>query len=218
LRTSPTADRSIDATLLRTLKPHTAPVVVAAVDPTSTLLATGGADGIVKVWDIKGGFTTHTFHGHSGIISALHFFHVDTSATSAENKSRKRKSRSGDDDAADATAGYRLASGGEDGKVRIWDLHKRKPVATLDSHVSVVRSLDFSSERQLLLSASRDKTVITWDAKTWQSKLTAPILETVERAGFVANGDFFFTGGENARVRIWDMAGHERTEEQEPGV
>ncbi|KAH0296299.1 hypothetical protein KCU74_g20074, partial [Aureobasidium melanogenum] len=54
LRTSPTADRSIDATLLRTLKPHTAPVVVAAVDPTSTLLATGGADGIVKVWDIKG--------------------------------------------------------------------------------------------------------------------------------------------------------------------
>ena len=32
LSTSPTADNSIDATLLRTLKPHTAPVVVAAVD------------------------------------------------------------------------------------------------------------------------------------------------------------------------------------------
>jgi U3 small nucleolar RNA-associated protein 13 len=207
-------DTSIDATLVRTLKPHTAPVVVAAVDPTSTLLATGGADGIVKVWDIKGGFVTHTFHGHSGIISALHFFHVDSSSD-AQNQSRKRKSGH---EPSDTTAGYRLASGGEDGKVRVWNLHTRKAVASLDSHVSVVRSLDFSSKHQLLLSASRDKTVITWDAKTWQSKLTAPILETVERAGFVANGDFFFTGGESARIRIWDMAGNERTEEQEPGV
>lgn len=218
LTPSPSSDPAIDATLVRTLKPHTAPVVVAAIDSTSTLLATGGADGIVKVWDIRGGFVTHTFHGHSGIISALHFFQVDSSAT--ETKSRKRKSRSGndDEDASDATTGFRLASGGEDGKVRIWDLHRRKALASLDSHVSVVRSLDFSPERQLLLSASRDKTVIAWEAKTWQPTLTAPILETVERAGFVGKGDFFFTGGEMGRIRVWDMAGNERTQEQEGGV
>lgn len=220
---SPSGDSVINATLLRTLKPHTAPVVVAAVDSTGTLLATGGADGVVKVWDIRAGFTTHTFHGHSGIISALHFFHQDVTNTEAQSKSRKRKSRSaqdGDDDnnINDSTVGFRLASGGEDGKIKVWDLHKRKPVATLDSHVSVVRSLDYSSQRQVLLSSSRDKTVIAWSTKTWQATVTTPILETVESAGFVANGDFFYTAGENARVRIWDASGAERTRDQEPGV
>lgn len=218
------SDNTIETKLVRTLKPHTAPVVVAAVDASSTLLATGGADGVVKVWDIRGGFTTHTFHGHSGVISALHFFQVEVSSADSKQKSRKRKSRSGRDDdeamedAPDSTIGFRLASGGEDGKIRVWDLHKRKSVATLESHVSVVRSLDFSSQQGLLLSASRDKTVIAWDSKGWQPKSTVPILETVERAGFVANGTVFYTGGENCRIRIWDLAGNERTQEQEPGV
>jgi len=197
-------------------------VVVSAVDSTGTLLATGGADGVVKVWDIRAGFTTHTFHGHSGLISALHFFQVEPSDAEPQPKSRKRKSRSGDDqmtdDSAETTTTFRLASGGEDGKIHVWDLHKRKSVATLNSHVSVVRSLDYSSQRQLLLSSSRDKTVIAWSSKTWQPVLTAPILETVESAGFVANGDFFYTGGENARIRVWNMNGTETTREQEPGV
>ena len=57
-----------------------------------------------------------------------------------------------DGDASDATRNFRLASGGEDGKIRVWDLHKRKSVAVLDSHVSVVRSLDFSPQTGLLLS------------------------------------------------------------------
>lgn len=219
------SDGAIESTLLRTLKPHAAPVVVAAVDSTGTLLATGGADGVVKVWDIRGGFVTHTFHGHSGIISALHFFQVIASSADAQPKSRKRKSRSGKDDisaiddaASETTTGFRLASGGEDGKVRIWDLHKRRAIATLDSHVSVVRSLDYSSQQELLLSASRDKTTIAWSSKTWQAVSTTPVLETVESAGFVANGEYFYTAGENARIRIWDVSGNERTEEQDAGV
>lgn len=223
LAASTSINPEINTTLLRTLKPHSAPVVVAAVDSTGSLLATGGADGIVKVWDIRAGFTTHTFHGHSGIISALHFFQVEPSTTDVQAKSRKRKSQSGkdddvNDDSTESTSAYRLATGGEDGKVKVWDLNKRKAVATLDSHVSVVRSLDYSSQQQVLLSASRDKTVITWSSKTWQPIATAPILETVESAGFVANGDFFYTAGENARVRVWDVNGTERTQEQEPGV
>ena len=225
LSPSATSDAAIDARLVRSLKPHTAPVVTSAIDSTGTLLATGGADGVVKVWDIRRGFTTHTFHGHSGVISALHFFQVEVSVEEPRSKSRKRKSRHEqdapitlDDASVEATSGYRLASGGEDGKIRIWDLHKRKSAATLDSHVSVVRSLDYSSANQMLLSASRDKTVIAWDSKSWQAKVTVPVLESVESAGFVANGECFYTGGESARLRMWDVSGRERTEEQEAGT
>ncbi|KAK4981064.1 hypothetical protein LTR28_007117 [Elasticomyces elasticus] len=197
-----------------------------AVDSTGTLLATGGADGVVKVWDIRGGFVTHTFHGHSGVISALHFFQVDGSLAETGSRSRKRKSRQQNYSAPEAeaeaeneaTVGYRLASGSEDGNIRIWDLHKRKSVTTLDSHVSVVRSLEFSPEQNILLSASRDKTAILWDSGMWTARTTVPVLEGIEKAGFLSHGSFFFTGGETARVRIWDVDGKERTEEQDEGV
>ncbi|KAI7015795.1 small nucleolar ribonucleoprotein-like protein complex subunit [Hortaea werneckii] len=224
LQPSQTLDEGIDARLLRTLKPHSTPVVTATVDSTSSLLATGGADGVVKVWDLRGGYTTHTFHGHSGVISALHFFQVDPADSEPSSKSKKKKSkqRSAEEEETQldqATAGYRLASAGEDGRVRVWDLHKRKSAATLDGHVSVVRSLSFSPELKVLLSASRDKTVALWDAKSWQQMSTVAVLEGVESAGFVGGGRFFYTGGETARLRLWSTeAGVEITQEQEQGV
>lgn len=213
----------LTARLERTLKPHTAPVVTCAIDSSSTLLATGGADGVVKVWDIRRGFTTHTLHGHSGVVSALHFFQVDASEPDVSSKNRKRKSRKDEDsDMLDvssvATAGFRLASGGEDGKVRVWDLHKRKSIAVLDSHVSVVRALDYSPTNRSLLSAGRDKTVILWNAKTWEQTTTMPVLEAIEAAGFVGSGNHIYTGGETARLRIWSISGQEVTEEQEVGL
>ncbi|EME39592.1 hypothetical protein DOTSEDRAFT_56926 [Dothistroma septosporum NZE10] len=215
-------DDSVEPKLVRNLKPHITPVVVLATDATSSLLATGGADGVVRVWDIRGGFATHTFHGHSGVISALHFFQVDPE-TEQSSKSKKKKSKQKNEDAEpvqdEAMAGYRLASGGEDGRVRVWDLHKRKSTANLESHVSVVRSLDYSPEQRLLLSASRDKTVILWDSQKWQIASTGAVLETVEKAGFLEAGHYFYTGGETARLRVWSTrGGNEVTEEQESGA
>lgn len=216
-------DLEYEAHLVRTLKPHTTPVVTIAIDSSGSLLATGGADGQIKVWDIRGGFVTHTFHGHSGVISALHFFEVDPVAEQQPTKSKKRKSKQLNEDAEDAqseaTAGYRLASGGEDGNIRVWDLHKRKSIALLDSHVSVVRALDYSPQRKALLSASRDKTAILWDPRTWQAVSTVAVLETIEAAGFIEDGTFFYTGGETARLRVWSTAnGSEVTEDQESGA
>lgn len=208
---------TIETQLLRTLKPHTAPVVTTAIDDTESLLATGSADGTVKVWDIKQGFTTHTFHGHGGVISALKFFQVSSSSADAKARAQQPKNLRLQNSDQTATAGFRLASGSEDGKIRIWDLHKRKGVASLDSHVSVVRDISYAPSENILLSGSRDKTLIVWDAKTWGIKRIIPVLESIEAAGFLSDDTLCYCAGENGRLRIFDCErGSEITQDQEP--
>ena len=85
------------------MKPHETPVSVIESESTSTLVATGGAEGFVKVWDIEGGYMTHSFKGHGGLVSALKFW-------------RGKEGK------------WRLASGSEDCKIRIWDLVKKRYV------------------------------------------------------------------------------------------
>jgi U3 small nucleolar RNA-associated protein 13 len=225
----------VEPTLLRTLKPHLAPVITSTTDSSGSLLATGGADGVVKIWDIRGGFVTHNFHGHSGVISALHFFELPADLSqnsedhrSTQGKKRKKKRPTNEEEDEEGTEekgiiGYRLASGGEDGKVRIWNLHKQRnpsaSVATLDSHVSVLRSLKYSVEENALLSAGRDRTVIVWDARTWKIRRTIPVLEEVETAGFFALGTVIYSGGENGRLRLWSLdSGREITKQQMAGT
>lgn len=211
----------IEATLTRTLKPHGTPVVVLAVDRTGTLLATGAADGNIKVWDLIGGYVTHTFRGPSVLVSALHFFEIassrlaDEQLTGKKSKKTKRKSDVGSEDKDAATARFRLASGSQDGKVRVWDLHKRAVVADLESHVSDVQGLDYSASQHSLVTASRDKTMIWWDAKSWTQRKVIPTFETMEAAGFLEDGRLTYTAGANGCVRLWDSeTGREVTAEQ----
>ncbi|KAL3957551.1 hypothetical protein ACCO45_008129 [Purpureocillium lilacinum] len=186
-------ESSIDASLIRTLKPHSTPVVVLAVDRTSTLLATGGTDGAIKVWDIAGGYVTHTFRGPSVLVSALHFFEVAARANEAA-VSRKGKKASRARETEDETEGC---------------------IANLDSHVSDVQRLDYSPEQDAIVSGSRDKTIIWWDAKSWKIRKVVPCLELVETVGFVDEGRLTFSAGSNGCLRIWDTdTGAELTPKQ----
>ena len=40
------------------------------------VLATAGADKKVCVWDVDGGFSTHFFRGHTGVVTTI-MFHKD---------------------------------------------------------------------------------------------------------------------------------------------
>ncbi|KXJ92691.1 WD repeat domain-containing protein [Microdochium bolleyi] len=220
-----TSTDAIEPRLLRTVKPHSTPVVVLAVDRTSTLLATGGTDGSIKVWDIAGGYVTHTFRGPSVLVSALHFFEVAAGSQKAESqavdkhKRRKSKGDRNDDDGDEQSAApnFRLASGSQDGKVRVWDLHKRSVVANLDSHVSDVQGIEFSPKQNTLVTAGRDKTIRWWDAKSWKPRRVTPCMELVETVGFLEDGRLTYSAGSNGCFRLWDTdTGREVTKDQAP--
>ena len=59
--------------------------------------------------------------------------------------------------------GRTLASGGNDGNVRLWDIHSGNQQAVLSGHISDVDDLAFSPDGKTLVSCSADGTVILWD-------------------------------------------------------
>ncbi|KAJ7293063.1 U3 small nucleolar RNA-associated protein [Mycena rebaudengoi] len=204
---------------------HDAPVHVCKTDPTSTYLASGSADGIVKVWDIARGYITHVLKGHGGVVSALAFdYHQDPSSVKQQNK-------------------MQLVTASVDTRIRIFELSDaasrgaggQKPVAVLEGHVSVPRGLDVSLDGRWLISGGRDSVVLIWDMSAMQQsaakgakgkgkdKVTAPtlaktvpILERVEAVGLLRPDEDltgsssasdklrFYTAGENGVVKIWD--------------
>ncbi|KAG8953427.1 U3 small nucleolar RNA-associated protein 13 [Tulasnella sp. 424] len=210
---------------------HDGPVHVLAVDPTSSYLASGSADGHVKVWDIHRGYVTHHYGGQGGVVSALAFdFQKASTATSASTKKKSDK--------ADATAAWksmRLITGSVDSRVRIFDLKLQRtdPVAILEGHTSVPRSISVSSDGKWLVTAGRDSVILIWDlhsAFSAQSAATTttttkkgtrvdvklvktvPVLERVEAAGILSAADCgdekglrVFTAGEKGVVRVWDV-------------
>jgi hypothetical protein len=104
-----------------------------ALAPNGRMLAAGGADGTVTLWELATGQQRATLRGHAGNVYALAF----------------------------AVCGG-LASGGDDGTVKVWDLMAGRELATL-RHRSRVTSLTFLSGGRAVASGSADETVLLWD-------------------------------------------------------
>lgn len=68
--------------------------------------------------------------------------------------------------------GRRLASGGKDGSVRVWDLAAGGAPLALDGHRKPVHGLAFHPAGDVLATASADTTVCWWDLAAGRPKLT----------------------------------------------
>lgn len=184
-----------DMTLVRTIaKAHEAPVALMATDPTSSLLATGSADGSVKVWDLAGGYCTHVFRGHGGVISALCW---NVQAQQPGSSART----------------VQLLTGCVDGKVRVWDLQgsgqaASKPTAVLSAHAGVVRAIGVALGGRTIVSGARDQTLVFWDWKDdrWHRRDIVLAQERIEALGFVGDASpLFYTAGSQGLLRLWDV-------------
>jgi WD40 repeat protein/nucleoside phosphorylase/type II secretory pathway predicted ATPase ExeA len=115
-----------------------------------------------------------------------------------------------------------LATGHDDGTVRLWDADTATVLRVMRGHVDHVWGLAFSPDGQLLASASEDGTVRLWNVAGWPQ---APrVLEGHSRpvysVSFSPNGALLASGSEDTTVRLWSVAsgqarrvleGHERT-------
>jgi pre-mRNA-processing factor 19 len=108
-----------------------------AFHPDGLLMATGGQQGAVAIWDMKSASTAQKIlEGHTQSVASLAF---------SEN-------------------GYMMASGSDDGTVRLWDLRKLKCVKDLELPTKV-HSVRFDHTGTYLACGSADTRVL--HVKSW---------------------------------------------------
>uniref|UniRef100_A0A4W4GVE9 U3 small nucleolar RNA-associated protein 13 C-terminal domain-containing protein n=1 Tax=Electrophorus electricus TaxID=8005 RepID=A0A4W4GVE9_ELEEL len=168
---------------------HNVPVASMAFDCTSTLLATGGCDSTIKIWDVVKQYCTHNLKCSSGVVHLVQF-HPDINL-------------------------LQLFSSSVDCGICIWDLRTSKRVCVLESHFSLVTSLAFSLDGHTLISSGRDKICTVWDLKERTVKRTVPVYEAVEGVIVLPeNKDYsqlgvkspelhFVTAGSKGVLRVW---------------
>ena len=66
--------------------------------------------------------------------------------------------------------GTTLATGGEDGEVKLWDPASGRERASLPGHTDMVTCLAFSARGGILATGSLDTTVKIWEAGTWRER------------------------------------------------
>jgi len=123
------------------LKGHGGWVMAVAFSPSRNAVASGAADGTIRLWDLSEGRPRERFlpPGHQGNVNSLAF--------SPDSKL------------------LAVGSGAIDGPVWLWDLAGARPEqkAALRGHNAPVDALAFSPDGTLLVSGGDDRTVRLWD-------------------------------------------------------
>ncbi|CAH9137341.1 unnamed protein product [Cuscuta epithymum] len=104
----------------------------------STFIASGYADGSIRVWDSEKGLCETTLNGHKGAVTALRY-----------NKT-----------------GSFIASGSKDNDVILWDVVGEAGLFRLRGHRDQVTDVLFLDSGKKLVSSSKDKFLRVWDLDT----------------------------------------------------
>ena len=107
--------------------------------------------------------------------------------------------------------GARLASGSDDGTVKLWDVKTHENITTLDAHESGISSVAFSPDGTLLASGSFDDiTAKLWDVATHENIATLDAHESgISSVAFSPDGTLLATGSYDDTVKLWDVETHE---------
>jgi WD40 repeat protein len=156
-----------------------------------------GQEGDVRIYDINAGKATP----HGGVPS------VD----GVNDKAVLIRELVQTDDAIHGLAlsadGKKLAAGGTDRILRVWDTGSWKIEHQIENHADWIFGLAFSPDGKLVASASRDKTAKVWDLTAKESLLTFPDHQNpVQAVVFAPDGKTGISVGDDNSVRIFQVA------------
>ncbi|GAB4833568.1 Dip2/Utp12 protein [Ancistrocladus abbreviatus] len=114
-------------------------LAVTSIAPSpSSLVASGYADGSIRIWDLDKGTCETTLNGHKGAVTVLRY-----------DKN-----------------GSQLASGSKDNDIILWDVVGEAGLFRLRGHRDQVTDIVFLHSDKKLVSSSKDKFLRVWDLET----------------------------------------------------
>jgi WD40 repeat protein len=166
-----------------TLRGHTSGIQCLAFSPERHLLASGGDDSTVRLWDTATGrqrAVMYSRHRHD-VIHCLAFAPDGKTIATGSHTAvtirlwdpstvRERASLVGHASGGVAALAYSpdgriLASGGHDATIRLWDTATGRVSASLKGHAGLVHALAYSPDGQSLASGGDDGLVRLWDTQ-----------------------------------------------------
>ncbi len=170
-----------------TLESHRDPITSVAFHPVFSSLASGSEDYTIKIWDWELGELERTVKGHTKAVLDLDF--------------------------GGPRGGTLLASCSSDLTIKLWDPNDEyKNIRTLPGHdhsVSAVRFIPSGaagspSSGNLLVSASRDKSLRIWDVSTgYCVKTIRGHADWVRDVSPSFDGEYLVSAGNDDTARIW---------------
>ncbi|XP_075402355.1 protein Atg16l2 isoform X3 [Tenrec ecaudatus] len=161
------------------LDAHLSEVNAVHFGPNSSLLATGGADRLVRLWNVVGGRleTNQTLEGAGGSITSVD---IDPSGSQV------------------LAATYSQAA-------QLWTVGEAQSKETLSGHTDKVTAAKFKLTRHQAVTGSRDRTVKEWDLGRAYCSRTIKVLSYCND---VVCGDHVIISGHNdQKIRFWDSRG-----------
>jgi WD40 repeat protein len=199
------------------------PIRSVSFSPNGERLATGGDDGLVRVWDMRGQLLAK-LQGHQGSIRSVHFSPDSQLLASAGDDNivrvwdmrgqllAKLQGHQGSIRSVSFSPNNQLlASAGDDGIVRVWDM-RGQLLAKLQGHQVSIRSVHFSPNSQLLASGGGDNIVRVWNLQNQQVMELKGHQNSITGVSFSPSGQLIASTDENNTARLWNLQGQQLQE------
>lgn len=172
-----------------TLYAHEGGVPSLVFSPDGKVLASGGHDHVIRLWNPLTGELVNTLQ-----IELDPMFEPDLDFRSIMG-------------IAFSPNGRYLAAGLRDRTVRLFDMTNKMQIAMLRGHTGGIRSVAFSPDGKVLASAGHDSTVRLWDVKTFKEIKVFNVLSGTVGwfVAFSLNGKYIVSNGGADAAVVWDI-------------